>query len=54
MAHVQFFQLVLASLITATLLTGGITGALFVRALASNGVQDAAYQPQYAESESPL
>ena len=46
MAHVQFLQLVLVGLISATILTGAVTGALFVHALASDSTQYADLQPQ--------
>ena len=46
MANVQFFQFILIGLISATLLTGGVTGALFVQTLTSDGVQYADYQRQ--------
>ena len=51
MVQVQFLQFILVGLVAATLLAGGMTGALFVRALASDGVQPAAYQPQFADLE---
>ena len=50
MAHVQFLQFVLAGLIAATLLTGGMAVALSVRALGSDGLQYSAYQAVERES----
>jgi hypothetical protein len=44
LAHVQFLQFILAGLIAATLVSGGMAIAMSVRALESDGMQYAAYQ----------